>query len=103
MLVEVDVPNEPPRIYPGQFVPLEVRVGRAPLPEVPQAALVSRGDATYVAEVLDGRIRFVPVEVGEYDGTRVEIVRGLRGGETVALDAGGLAGGAPVRVVPGGP
>ncbi len=97
MLVEIDVRNEPPRIYPGQFVPLRVLVGRPARPAVPPAALVFRGDATFVARVDDRRIRLVPVKVGEHDGPLVQVVAGLRGGETVALDAGGLADGAAVQ------
>jgi hypothetical protein len=44
-------------------------------------------------------VHFVPVVTGEHDGANVEIVQGLAGGEQVALDAGGLSDGAPVRPV----
>ncbi len=98
MLVEIDLPNDPPRVYPGQFVPASIRVRRTAHPSVPPSAVVFRGDAPKVALVENGHVRFVPVELGEHDGTRVEIRKGVQVGEQVALDAGGLADGAAVQV-----
>ncbi len=98
MLVEIDLPNDPPRVYPGQFVPVSIRVRRTPHPSVPPSAVVFRGDAPRVAIIEGGRVRFVPVELGDDDGTRIEIRKGLRVGEQVALDAGGLADGSAVQV-----
>jgi RND family efflux transporter MFP subunit len=99
MLVEIDVANDPPRVYPGQFVPVELRISRHPLPTVPPAAVVFHGDAAAVGVIEAGRIRFVPVVLGEHDGPNLEVAKGLSGGETVALDAGGLSDGSPVRAV----
>jgi len=103
MLAEILVPNDPPRMYPGQFVQVRLEVARPVRPSVPPAALVFHGDSPAVA-VIDGkRVHFVPVVTGEHDGTRVEIVRGLNGGERVALDAGGLSDGAAVQVAENAP
>jgi hypothetical protein len=97
MLVEIEVPNDPPRVYPGQFVQVSLQVGRPARPTVPPSALTLRGDSAAVAVLEGNRVHFVPVLTGEHDGARVEIVRGLSGGERVALDAGGLSEGAPVQ------
>ena len=99
MLAEILVPNDPPRMYPGQFVQVRLEVARQVRPAVPPLALVFRGDSPLVAVIDGNRVHFVPVVTGEHDGTSVEIVRGLKGGERVALDAGGLSDGAAVQVV----
>ena len=97
MLAELIVPNLPRRMYPGQFVTVELQVARAPRPTVRPDALVFQGNATRVA-LLDGsRVRLVPVVTGEHDGARVEVLQGLRGGEQVVLNAGALADGAAVQ------
>jgi hypothetical protein len=61
--------------------------------------VVFHGDAAAVGVIEAGRIRFVPVVLGEHDGPNLEVAKGLSGGETVALDAGGLSDGSPVRAV----
>lgn len=69
---------------------------------VPQVAVVRRpaGDVVYV--VSEGKVREQLVERGERNGDLVEIVTGLEGGETVAVDgAGFLSNGAAVKVVEG--
>lgn len=66
---------------------------------VPQVAVVRRpaGDVVYV---IDGStVREQPVKRGERNGKLVEIVEGLKGGETIAVDgAGFLTNGAAVSV-----
>jgi DNA-binding SARP family transcriptional activator len=102
MLAELVVDNVPPRMYPGQFVDVQLRLRRPPRPLVRADALVFRGNSASVA-VLDGRrVRMVPVVTGEHDGTTVEVLQGLRGGEEVVLNAGSLADGALVQPVPQG-
>ncbi len=101
MLAEIVVPNDPPRMYPGQFVQVRLEVARPSRPSVPPLALVFRGDSQAVAVIEANRVHFVPVVTGEQDGTRVEIVRGLKGGERVALDPSRLSDGAAVQVAEG--
>jgi membrane fusion protein, multidrug efflux system len=87
MLVEVDVPNEPVRLYPGSYVNVKIRFPGRRTPLVPGDALAWRGDALYVARLEpENRIRLVRVQPGEDDGRRVQILSGLQGGEQVVLN-----------------
>ncbi len=66
---------------------------------VPEQSVVLRPAGKVVYVVADGKAQQRPVEVGSKKEGRVEIVRGLQAGETVALDgAGFLTDGAPVAV-----
>jgi hypothetical protein len=65
---------------------------------VPQVAVVRRpvGDVVYV--IRDGKAEERPVKRGLRSGATVEIVEGLKAGETVAVDgAGFLTQGASVE------
>jgi len=86
---------------PGASVRADVVLQRRPdAIMVPQVAVVRRpaGDVVYVVE--GQKVREQPVRRGERNGGLVEIVDGLNGGETVAVDgAGFLTDGATVNVV----
>ncbi|MDH5275983.1 MAG: efflux RND transporter periplasmic adaptor subunit [Gammaproteobacteria bacterium] len=86
---------------PGASVRADVVLQRRPdAIMVPQVALVRRpsGDVVYVVE--EQLVREQPVRRGERNGALVEIVEGLKGGETVAVDgAGFLTNGAGISVV----
>jgi hypothetical protein len=52
-----------------------------------------------VPTVQDGRVHFNKVRLGVDDGTRVEVLEGLQGGELVALNlTSDVPDNAPVRV-----
>jgi RND family efflux transporter MFP subunit len=87
MLIEVDVPNEPVRLYPGSYVNVKIRFPGRRTPVVPGEALAWRGDALYVAKLdSDSRVRLVRIQPGEDDGRRVQVLSGLQGGEQVVLN-----------------
>ena len=87
MLVEVDVPNEPVRLYPGSYVNVKIRFPGRRTPVVPGEALAWRGDSLYVAKLeTDSRIRLIKIQPGEDDGRRVQVLSGLQGGEQVVLN-----------------
>lgn len=66
---------------------------------VPEPSVVLRPAGKVVYVVANGVARQRPVETGEKQGGMVEILSGLAGGETVAVDgAGFLTDGAKVRV-----
>jgi len=87
MLIEVDVPNEPVRLYPGSYVNVKIRFPGRRTPLIPGEALAWRGDAVYVAKLdADSRVRLVRIQPGEDDGRRVQVLSGLQGGEQVVLN-----------------
>ena len=108
MLVEVDVPNEPVRLYPGSYVNVKIRFPGKRAPVVPGEALAWRGDALYVARLEpENRVRLVRIQTGEDDGRRVQVLTGLQGGEQVVLNPSAeLSDGDRVQPLPpkgGGP
>jgi len=89
MLVEVDLDNSAGLIVAGSFVQVAIAIPVPSLVEVPVAALVLRGSATFVGVVgNDDRVRFRPVTLADDDGVRARVASGLSGGEQVALNLG---------------
>lgn len=87
MLVEIDVPNEPVRLYPGSYVNVKIRFPGRRTPVVPGEALAWRGDGLYVARLeADDRVKLVRIQPGEDDGRHVQVLSGLQGGERVVLN-----------------
>ena len=87
MLVEVDVPNEPVRLYPGSYVNVKLRFPGRRTPLIPGEALAWRGDVVYVARLdTDNRVKFVRIQPGEDNGRQVQVLSGLQGGEQVVLN-----------------
>lgn len=89
MLTEIDLANDPVRVFPGEFLRASIKVKGPQFPAVPSQALLGVGEKQSVALVRDGRIHLVPVRVGNDDGTTAVVVSGLAGGETVALNVAG--------------
>lgn len=85
MLVELWLDNRIARLVPGVFVHVTLHVQAPPLPSVPTEALMTRNGRSLVAVVENKRIRFQEVELGLNEGTTVQIRRGLRAGQLVAL------------------
>jgi cobalt-zinc-cadmium efflux system membrane fusion protein len=87
--VRVEVDNSPGLLRPGQSVMARIRT-KAPAASVLHvpASAVTRVDGTPTVFVALGEHRVEPrrVELGLSDGTRVQIVSGLHGGERVVSD-----------------
>ena len=98
MLCGIDLVRPPEGLYPGAFVEARLPLRGSPRPLVPTEALVSVGGQMVVALVEESHVHFQRVKLGADDGADVEVVEGLRGGETVAVSLGAdVADGAPVR------
>ena len=98
MLCEIDLTNPPPGLYPGAFVQTSITLRGSPRPLIPTDALISQAGKMFVATVQDARVKFQPVKLGSDDGTTVEVLDGLHGGEYIALNLGtDVADGSPVR------
>ncbi len=99
LLIEADLPNPEGRLRPGSFVRAELVLDpEARAVSIPPAALVRFAgiDKVFVAEndtALERR-----VTVGRVEKERVEILEGLKVGETVVLDPGKLQTGARLQV-----
>jgi len=104
MRTEIDVPNSSNRLRDGMFgrVTILVDAGKNGL-TVPSSSLVesskTRKDSVFV--VRDGKARLTPVEVGQDDGPRTEIVSGLSVDDQVIVKPpADLADGAAVDAEP---
>jgi RND family efflux transporter MFP subunit len=99
MLCEIDLPRPPEGLYPGAFVQTRLPLHGPPRPLLPTEALMAVGGQLFVALVEDGKVHFQRVRLGVDDGSKVEVLDGLRGGETVALNLGPeVPDGSAVRV-----
>lgn len=73
-------------LYPGMFARLEIPVGERQRLAVPEAAVIRTGQLTFVyVEAEDGAARRRTVRTGATSDGRVEVVSGLRAGETVIV------------------
>jgi membrane fusion protein, multidrug efflux system len=86
MLCEADVKNNPPVLFPGQFVKVTMKLRGAKTPLVPGEALTWRGDKLFVALVQNSKVELRQVLTGDDSGRVVQILTGLQGGETVILN-----------------
>ncbi len=99
--VQVRLPNavsEEGGLKSGMYAQVEHRTGTASTLTVPEEALVERGQLTGLYTVSDGRALLRWVRTGSQRGDRVEVLSGLRSGETYVTDATPrIADGQPVR------
>ena len=88
---------------PGITPPSIIRYNASNVPvaqmTIGSKTLSEQGGQLLVALVEDGKVHFQRVKLGVDDGAKVEVLDGLRGGETVALNLGPeVLDGSPVRV-----
>jgi len=89
MLIEVDLANEDLSLYPGMYANVAIRIsGSNGAPRVPDQALIFDDDKVLVPVVSDSRIHLAEVRLGYDDGINCEVIRGLKGNETIALGMG---------------
>lgn len=92
--------DNPGSLKGGGSVDAVVIAGRKPgAVVVPEQSVVLRPAGKVVYAIADGKAQQKVVETGNKQGGLVEVVKGLQGGETIALDgAGFLSNGAAVAV-----
>jgi RND family efflux transporter MFP subunit len=103
LLVEVQVPNPANVLLPGMYSQVELRSVRADPPLlVPSDAMIVRADGAQIAVVGPGRtLHLQKIEVGRDYGDRVEVLKGLREGDTIVSNPGdAVREGLKVDVVP---
>lgn len=93
MLVEVHVPNRDGALLPGMYAQVSLSSPRSNPPLlIPSDALIVRPDGTQIAILTaDHTVHLQKIEVGRDYGDRMEIVSGLREGETIIPSPGDLA------------
>jgi RND family efflux transporter MFP subunit len=103
LLVEVHVGNPANVLLPGMYAQVELRSVRAEPPLlVPSDAMIVRSDGAQVAVVgSDHIVHLQKIEVGRDYGDRVEVIKGLREGDTIISNPSDVArDGVKVDVVP---
>jgi len=90
MLVEIQVPNADGALFPGMYAQVELSSARSGAPLlVPGDALLVRADGTQLAVVRpDHTVHFQKIEVGRDYGDRLEVLDGLKEGDTIIPNPG---------------
>ncbi|MGV8959628.1 MAG: efflux RND transporter periplasmic adaptor subunit [Stenotrophomonas sp.] len=85
--VRVQLPALDPVPQPGRTAKVAFpAIASASYPHVPITALVRRGEVTAVYVVAEGRVSLRQLRLGASSGERVEVISGVRPGETIAAD-----------------
>jgi RND family efflux transporter MFP subunit len=98
---EIDIPNPEAKLQPGLYANVTVIAEEHPnVLTLPATAVVTEQGKDYCVVVVDGKVALRPTRVGLSDGTRTEVVSGIKEGEAVVkANAASLADGQPVQVV----
>lgn len=91
ILAKVALPEEDD-IFPGMFGRLLIPVKETTVVLIPRKALRRIGQLEVVTAEVEGRWQKILVTTGKVMGDRVEVLSGLKGDETVALEGDGHAG-----------
>jgi RND family efflux transporter MFP subunit len=93
MLVEVHVPNPDGSLFPGMYAQVDLSSPRANPPlTVPSDALIMQpGGSTVAVMRPDHTVHLQKIEVGRDYGDRLEVVNGLRDGDTIIPNPGDMA------------
>lgn len=85
MRVEIQTPNKGGELLPGMYLQVKFALPRTrPTVLIPAEALVANAQGTRVAVLRAGQtVQYVPVTVGRDLGTEIEVLDGLKGGETL--------------------
>jgi len=101
LMVEAEVPNTDGRLRPGSFARAEIVVLAADSAVlVPASSIVSFAGIDKVMGVEGGKAVEKRVKTGRKSGDRVEIVDGVRPGDSIVVVPGNLVSGETVRAVP---
>jgi membrane fusion protein (multidrug efflux system) len=102
VMVRAVVPNADHALKPGMFLSVRLARDERDALMVPEAALVPEQSRQFIYVVEDGRAHRREVRIGRRQPGRVEIVEGLRAGETVIVEGTQkVREGGAVRELPG--
>ncbi|HJQ23263.1 MAG TPA: efflux RND transporter periplasmic adaptor subunit [Blastocatellia bacterium] len=98
LIVEAEVRNNG-RLRPGSFARADIVADAKSLsPAVPASAVVSFAGIDKVISIQDGKALEKPVTLGRHAGDWVEVLSGVKTGDTVIINPGNLQSGQPVTV-----
>ena len=101
LLIEAEVPNERSFLRPGAFARVDILTEVSqPVITIPATAVIVFAGVEKVMVVRQGKTAEVRVTTGRRLGPDVEIVDGLKRGDTVVTVPGNLTGGQAVVVTP---
>ena len=87
LLVRARIANPDGKLKPGMFARASADLGgKTSAILVPEQVIVPMADGSFVYVVVDGKAELRKVLLGRRDPGRVEILSGLRAGETIVLD-----------------
>jgi RND family efflux transporter MFP subunit len=87
LLVEVDVKNPTGELLPGSYTSVHLKLpSKIEAVTVPSNTLLFRAEGLQIALVRDGRTVLVPVIMGRDYGDTVEIVNGVKPGDSVIVN-----------------
>jgi membrane fusion protein (multidrug efflux system) len=87
LFVELEVDNTSGFLVPGSFAYVTLHVPIESYPEIPAAALITRGANTFVADVGDDKVVHIrPVRLARSDGMQIGLKDGVKTGQRVALN-----------------
>ncbi|HUB47441.1 MAG TPA: efflux RND transporter periplasmic adaptor subunit [Acetobacteraceae bacterium] len=103
LMVELDLDNRGQKLIPGSFAYVTLHVPLPGYPQVPVAALVQRGNNTFVADVeKNSLVHLQAVTVASTDGINASLAAGAAVGTRVALNLPDeVTDGSRVRAVTG--
>ncbi|HSC07108.1 MAG TPA: efflux RND transporter periplasmic adaptor subunit [Steroidobacteraceae bacterium] len=100
VIARAELPNPQSLLKPGMFLTVRLREKRAPALLISEQALVPEEGRQYVYVVADGRAQKREITIGRRAPGKVEVVTGLKPGETVVVEGTQkVRDGGPVRDV----
>ena len=98
LIVEAEVRNNG-RLRPGSFARADIVADAKSLsPAVPANAIVSFAGIDKIITIQDGKALEKPITLGRHAGEWVEVLSGVKTGDTVIINPGNLQSGQPVIV-----
>lgn len=85
--VRVDIDAEGSKLFPGMWVKLNIPMGEKKALLVPKTAVMQKGELSGVYVKTDTGFKLRQVRLGENRDDQINILAGLRDGETIASDA----------------
>ncbi|MED4754423.1 efflux RND transporter periplasmic adaptor subunit [Brevibacillus choshinensis] len=83
--IEIEVANTDLRVKAGMVASVEIKGNPHKAIIVPREAVITKAQSSYVFVVDGDKAKQVTVTTGESDGTKIEILTGLQGGESVVV------------------